>query len=90
MGDALPPVNLGWPQPEVTSLACARDSTCALLSDGTVRCWGPVEHLNGQFEYSVQSGTTWNTMGGTPTDATPDRAKGDEHIVWPRSLLLYS
>lgn len=65
MGDALPPVNLGWPQPEVTSLACARDSTCALLSDGTVRCWGPVEHLNGQFEYSVQSGTTWNTMGVT-------------------------
>ena len=65
MGDALPPVNLGSPQPEVTSLACARDATCALISDGTVRCWGPNQHSNGQFEYSVQSGKTWNTMGVT-------------------------
>ena len=65
MGDALPPVNLGSPQPEVTSLACAQDATCALLSDGTVRCWGPNQRSNGQFENSVQSGKTWNTMGVT-------------------------
>jgi alpha-tubulin suppressor-like RCC1 family protein len=40
MGDALLPVNLGSPQPEVTSLACSKDTACALSSDGTVRCWG--------------------------------------------------
>ena len=65
MGDALLPVNLGSPQPEVTSLACTKDTACALSSDGTVRCWGnaAAEGYKGQFELTAQNGHAINTMG---------------------------
>ncbi|WP_050430645.1 RCC1 domain-containing protein [Chondromyces crocatus] len=39
MGDALPPVDLGRGKVAV-ALAAAAFSTCAVLSDGTVKCWG--------------------------------------------------
>ena len=63
MGDALLPVNLGSPQPEVTSLACTGDTACALSSDGTVRCWGNAQIYKGQFELTVANGHAINTMG---------------------------
>ncbi len=39
MGDALPPVDLGAGRTAVAITAGA-DSTCALLDNGTVKCWG--------------------------------------------------
>jgi alpha-tubulin suppressor-like RCC1 family protein len=65
MGDALLPVNLGSPQPEVTSLACSKDTACALSSDGTVRCWGRAAHEGhkGQFDFTAGNGHAINTMG---------------------------
>ena len=65
MGDALLPVNLGSPQPEVTSLACTGYTACALSSDGTVRCWGRAapEGYKGNFELTVANGHAINTMG---------------------------
>ena len=39
MGDNLPPVNLGTGR-TATQITAGRDHTCALLDDGTVKCWG--------------------------------------------------
>ncbi len=39
MGDALLPVDLGQDRPAV-SLAAGEFHTCAVLNDGTVKCWG--------------------------------------------------
>ncbi len=39
MGDALPAVDLG-PGALVKQVACGSNSTCALLVNGTIRCWG--------------------------------------------------
>jgi cysteine-rich repeat protein len=39
MGDKLPTVDLGTGK-IATSLAAATDYTCAILSDGSVKCWG--------------------------------------------------
>jgi cysteine-rich repeat protein len=39
MGDVLPPVNLGTDK-TATALAAGREHTCALLDDGSIKCWG--------------------------------------------------
>ncbi|AKT39591.1 RCC1 domain-containing protein [Chondromyces crocatus] len=39
MGDALPPIDLGRGR-TVTAIAAGGMHTCALLDDGTVKCWG--------------------------------------------------
>jgi alpha-tubulin suppressor-like RCC1 family protein len=39
MGNALDPVDLGA-QHTVRSVAAGNSHTCAVLDDGTVRCWG--------------------------------------------------
>jgi hypothetical protein len=46
MGDALPLVDLGTGR-FATAIAAGGDATCALLDDGTVKCWGGAD-LNGQ------------------------------------------
>ncbi|MEA2699484.1 MAG: hypothetical protein QOI66_3755, partial [Myxococcales bacterium] len=39
MGDQLPPVELGGPE-KATAIAAGAFHSCALLVDGTVKCWG--------------------------------------------------
>jgi len=39
LGDALPPLDLG-PGRKAVQLASGYNSTCAILDDGTARCWG--------------------------------------------------
>lgn len=39
MGDALPPVDLGTDL-KILSIAAGEHSTCVILEDGSVRCWG--------------------------------------------------
>ena len=39
MGDALSPVDLG-PQRQATHITASGEHTCALLEDGSVKCWG--------------------------------------------------
>ena len=65
MGDFLPPINLGSPEPEVTSLACGGTCECALLSNSTVRCWGQkgANGGTGQYEFEASSGNALGTMG---------------------------
>lgn len=46
MGNSLPTVNLGTGR-TATALAAGGDNTCAILDDGTLRCWG--NNLSGQL-----------------------------------------
>ena len=39
MGDALPPVDLGTSR-TATAIAAGRETTCAVLDDGALKCWG--------------------------------------------------
>src|SRR5262249_46538001 len=39
MGDKLPPVNLGMDK-KATALAAGMHHTCAVRSDGSIKCWG--------------------------------------------------
>ena len=58
MGDALPPIDLGsnrW----ATAVACGERHSCAILDDGTVKCWG--DGANGQLGYGDTS-----TRGNDP------------------------
>jgi hypothetical protein len=56
MGDALPTVDLGTGRTAVT-IAAGRDATCAILDDGSLKCWG-MPMLNG-------TGTS-NNVGDEP------------------------
>ena len=58
MGDALPTVDLGTGRTAV-ALSANRYSTCALLDDGSVKCWGGAG-MNG---YAVAHGVAPNQMG---------------------------
>lgn len=66
MGDALPFVDLGTGRRAV-ALALGNDHTCAVLDDGTVKCWGGNEY--GQLGYgdTEQRGDESGEMG----DALP-------------------
>jgi hypothetical protein len=44
MGDALPALDLG-PGRKATQIACGYGSSCALLDDGSARCWGEANLL---------------------------------------------
>jgi alpha-tubulin suppressor-like RCC1 family protein len=52
MGDALPPVDLG-PGRTAVSIAAGFSHTCAILDDGTLKCWG--DALQGELGQGDQS-----------------------------------
>lgn len=60
MGDNLPLVNLGQP---VTALGLGSAHSCALLSNGTVKCWGL-----GQYGQLGQSSGNTANMGDEPDE----------------------
>jgi alpha-tubulin suppressor-like RCC1 family protein len=62
MGDAMPTVSLGTGR-TVLALSTADSSTCALLDDSTVKCWG--ENQDGQLGQgdAVDRGVTGTDMG---------------------------
>jgi alpha-tubulin suppressor-like RCC1 family protein len=66
MGDALPAVELGTGR-TVKSIALGQSYTCAVLDNGSVKCWG--QNLRGQLGY----GDTENRgdSGGEMGDALP-------------------
>ena len=53
MGNSLPTVSLGAGR-TATALAAGGDNTCAILDDGTLRCWG--SGLSGQLGQSSANG----------------------------------
>jgi hypothetical protein len=65
MGDRLPPINLGFPQPEVASVACGELHACALTTTGDVQCWGQSGDYLGYYDFKTGThhGSAWNTMG---------------------------
>src|SRR3546814_10455118 len=75
MGDNLPTVDLGTNRTAV-AIAARYDHTCALLDDGSVKCWG--ENNSGQLGYGdrIDRGDGPNEMGdnlptvGLGTDLT--------------------
>src|SRR3546814_11453351 len=62
MGDNLPTVDLGTNRTAV-AIAARYDHTCALLDDGSVKCWG--ENNSGQLGYGdrIDRGDGPNEMG---------------------------
>ncbi len=62
MGAALAPVDLGQ-DAFATRVAAGANFTCALLDDGTVKCWGV--HLDGRLG---DEGAADQTVGGSPAD----------------------
>lgn len=80
MGDALPFVDLGQNR-TVTKIAAGRYATCAILDDGSLKCWG-WSGLNGHFPSDI--GDAPNEMGDNlkPLDfgnrKVIDVAVGDE------------
>jgi alpha-tubulin suppressor-like RCC1 family protein len=76
MGDSLPTVDLGAGRSAVEVVA-GFDHTCALLDDGTVKCWG-----DNQFG-QLGLGDTW-PRGGSPGemgDALPEVQLGSTNTV---------
>jgi Alpha amylase, C-terminal all-beta domain/Regulator of chromosome condensation (RCC1) repeat len=61
MGDNLPTVDLGTGR-TAKSLAAGRNSTCAILNDDTLKCWGAVV-LDGDPDNGVLAFRRWNTAG---------------------------
>lgn len=72
MGDALPPVDLGTEQ-YVLQVATGRDSTCALLRGGKVKCWGDNRFGHLGLSEKRAYGTAPSDMG----DALPTVDLGD-------------
>lgn len=66
MGDALPPVNLGTGRSAV-SISAGGGQTCALLSDGSVKCWG----TNSFGELGLGDTSTRGDEPGEMGDALP-------------------
>ena len=62
MGDNLPPVELGSGR-TVLAVTANGSSTCVVLDDGSVKCWG--NNSNGQLGYgdTVVRGTSTSSMG---------------------------
>ena len=62
MGNALPVVNVGSDR-TVTAVATGHDSTCAVLDNGSLKCWG--SNGDGQLGYddTTTRGTTSASMG---------------------------
>jgi alpha-tubulin suppressor-like RCC1 family protein len=69
MGDALPVVDVGTGR-TATALTAGYDHTCALLDDGSVRCWGS----NGSGQLGLDEGLTdpVGDEGGEVGDALVD------------------
>jgi E3 ubiquitin-protein ligase HERC3 len=64
MGDALPTVNLG--NNTVHALSLGFSHTCAILDDGTVKCWGFKDYI-GIGDLLINPGTTAASMASLPT-----------------------
>jgi Regulator of chromosome condensation (RCC1) repeat len=64
MGDALPRVDLGTGR-TATAIAASREHTCALLDDGSVKCWGEGRSLG------LPDTTTRGSRPGQMGDALP-------------------
>jgi hypothetical protein len=64
MGDALPGVDLGTGR-TATAIAASREHTCALLDDGSVKCWGEGRCLG------LSDTTTRGSGPGQMGDALP-------------------
>ncbi len=62
MGDRLPPVDLGT-RAAAKDLGLGRFSSCALLEQGTVKCWG--DSLNGELGYGDDA-SRGGAEGGQP------------------------
>ena len=60
MGDNLPTVDLGTGRTAI-AIAASRNSTCALLDNGSVKCWGEPDLTGGSF--FVASGSAPGQMG---------------------------
>src|SRR5436190_12467161 len=71
MGNALPAVQLGTGR-TATAIATGTDHTCALLDDGTVKCWGA--NLDG--ELGLGDKVTRGDGPGEMGDALPAVALG--------------
>jgi alpha-tubulin suppressor-like RCC1 family protein len=60
MGDNLPTVDLGTGRTAV-AIAAGQNHTCAILDDGTVKCWGSAEYIG--LENNENRGDRPNEMG---------------------------
>lgn len=67
MGDALPPINLGTGRTAV-AIACGYKFTCAVLDDGTLKCWGSnaIGQL-GQGDKTIRGDTPESMGDNLPT-----------------------
>ncbi len=79
MGDALSFVDLGSSGQRATQLAAGRNHTCALLTDGQVKCWG--DNYGGQL--GLGDTGSRGDQPGEMGDALPriDLGKSGERVV---------
>lgn len=63
MGTNLPVTDLGG---TVTQVVAARNHTCALLTDGSVKCWGRAEQLGQGLSGTTTIGNDLNEMANLP------------------------
>src|SRR4029079_5322790 len=73
-------VSLGVPNPTVTAISAGNSHTCALLSGGTVKCWGK----NSLGE--LGNADTSNNLG----DAPEETGKGLPVVALPRPTKAIS